>query len=506
MNASNKSKSIFSSFCKTTELTTAPSTSTRANSIMSLNMSQPNLNSFVNQSDQNDCSISLTKVNHAIQQLNTQPAKSILKKVSDSLIGPSELSVVPAHNVSNRYTDQNVSNLTEDSNPIDSSLKFERQVNRNTILNSAIGNGHRSSRRSLVYDNKKRASICSVSSNSSSSSSISLSSSSSESISSSLSKSNKQPKKQDTTNDKTKQCSNLSLDSNASSSISSVILQEPTKPTQNQISKTDFLKVQDYLNELNILSKQNAFADKPESNRCSKIDIPEGIQVKEMLPDTSMKQISLILSNYQNKLAGPAKLEEKLVSEQTTPRPNSLLTTVYVAGCNKNADDICQTTVSPSSAIIQLPTTQMLHLQISKQPISNYDENSNLFTNSSETSSGYMSNSTTNLNHQQFILKTNMSSKGQTNALNKTKEHLNSRESLFETDEYYSTAQQRMCTNHARKIDSNDSSSSSRSSTALTPTPPLVTKVYLPVSNNPVVDKRISYYLATASSNNIDIS
>ena len=520
-NANNKTKSLFSSFRKNSAsaTTTLPATSTRVNSIMSLDTSQQNVNSFMNQSmNQADCSISLTKVNHAIQQLNNQPAKSILKKVSDSLLVTQMPTTQSAAH--HRFTDHhNVSNVTEDSNnPIDSSLKFERQVNRNTILNSAIGTGHRSSRRSLVYDNNKnRASICSVTSQSSSSSaSISLSSSSSEeSISSHLSK---QPNTHQEESNANKKCSNLSLDSNASSSISSVVLQEPNKSNQSQpqsVKTTDFLKVQDYLNELNILSQQNTFADKQtESNRSSKNENQDGITVKEMSECTaSVKPISLILNSYQNKLAGPARLEDKLISSDLPLRPNSLLTTVYVGGHSnaKSNEPLSETILSPSSALCQqqLPATQMLHLQISKQPISSYDDNSNLFTNSSETSSGYMSNSTTNLTHQHFIKST-----VKPNILNKTKEHLNSRESLFETDEYYSTAQQQQhCivgSNHQlRKLDSNDSSTSSRSSSALTPTtetppPTLVTKIYLP--GNKPVDKRISYYLATASANNIDIS
>lgn len=383
-------KQIFSSFKR------EPTSSTRTNSIISLN----NTN--------NSNNISLTKVNHAIQQLNNQPAKSILKKVSDSLIG---VQVVQ-------------STVTEDLNH-DSSLKFERQVNRNTILNAAIGNGHRTSRRSLIYD-PKRTSVCSLSS----SSSISLaSSSSSESISSSLSKSNK--------NDKP----NLSYDS--SESISSIVLQEPTNKTSE---KNDFLKVQDYLNELNILSKQNTFA------QLNELDT----QANDSSP---VKPVSLMLTSYQSKLS------------QSPPRPNSLLTQ------------------SPLSH----PTNQMLHLQIGKH---NYEE-TNLFTNSSETSSGYLSNSTTNLNQ---LVKSTL----QVTRLDQLMKS-ESKESLYETDEYYSI-EHKTARDHKSKhgSDSNESNSSSRSSSALTPTPPLCTKIYLSPGKKQSVDKRFSYLIATASANNLD--
>jgi hypothetical protein len=461
-NTKNNNKSIFSSFKNKKQ---THSTSTRANSIVSLTDTNNNISNN-SSSGPNDCSISFTKVNHAIQQLNSQPVKSILKKDS------------------NQQDTIMLETSAGSSNQIDSSFKFERQVNRNTLLNAAIGNGHRTSRRSLVFDNKKRASICSLSS---SSSSISLSSCSSDSISSSLSKT-----KQDTvdfpSNNNKQPANNSSFVSNTSSSISSVVIQEPTNKQTS--TANDFLKVQDYLNELNILSKQNTFANKTESDS-TKRNSKEIIESNE----SPVKPISLLFNHNNNN-----NNNNKLIVSETPQRPISLLTTVF----------------STKQQETLLPSNQMLHLHISKQTTNlNNDETSNLFTNSSETSSGYLSNSTTNLN-QQLVFNNNNNNKSN------NKFHKLSKESLFETDEYYSITTTTTTTaksmNKQFRLDSNESNSSSSSSSSSTSsaltTPTIVTtKVYISpnkecsISNGTkVVDKRFSYIIATASSNNLNVS
>ena len=92
------------------------------------------VHSFTSNSQNN---ISLTKVSHAIKQLKTKPSKSILKKKpSASLCSSPQTPCSPAriHKIKKQRRDID----EPDSLSVnDSAIKFERQVNINTILNSA---------------------------------------------------------------------------------------------------------------------------------------------------------------------------------------------------------------------------------------------------------------------------------------------------------------------------------------------------------------------------------
>ena len=296
--------------------------------------------------------VSVSKLNIAIQKLNTQPTKSILKKASDLI------------------------NNSDDV--VDTSMRFEHQVNINTIINSAVGTGHRSSRRSLTYDTK-RGSVCSATSSSSDASSSSPSSSpnSSVSISSSLSKNNKHhtnnQKETELIVEKPNACPNLSFLTNTSSSRSSSSTSLP--PLE---AKSDFRKVQDYLNELNHLSQQNTFARlNPEINKSS-----FGVKINSDEVETQFSNITT--------------MKKKPDSVETSSRPSSLLGPVLVNNRNSN--------------MVTAPHTQtILQLQIMKPS----EDVTILHSNTSETSSGYMST-------------VPKQGKG------------GSKESLFEADDYYS--------------------------------------------------------------------
>ena len=342
------------------------------------------VHSFTSNSQNN---ISLTKVSHAIKQLKTKPSKSILKKkpsVSLCSSPPAPCSPTRLHKIKKqrRHIDEPDSLSVNDS-----AVKFERQVNINTILNSAIGSGHRSSRRSMTYDLSKRK-ACEVYSSSSSLSSRS----SSESISSSLSNTKKKPVEQEKPNvievGKPKNCADLSFltssgsstlssrRSSTTSSISLQLLEAKSLGTENcEEQKTDFLKVQDYLNELNMLSQQNGFESKELPSPSQSLMPPPG-RFKELDGETPQRPSSLLTPIKNGLYATPLS---KLPVNADTQK--------------KRLSQILTTPMQQPNASQQL----LLHLQILKQP--QHDEALNLHTNTSETSSGYLSNSTTNINN-----------------------------------------------------------------------------------------------------------
>lgn len=242
-------------------------------------------------------------------------------------------------------------------------MKFERQVNINTLINSAIGTGHRCSRRSLNH-NDRRSKFNESFSSSSSVDSNNDSNNSENSISSNLSNSkvsacqneprtNKLPDLSFLTSSGSSAASSRRNSSESSISLQLLEQKQPPKVPDDE-QKADFLKVQDYLNELDILSQQNTFRIETETKE----------------------------------------------PEITTPqRPQSLLTPLTKKPNTYDQNRLSQiltNTPSPTNAGTQM----LLHLQILKQQ-QNTDDLLNLYTNSSETSSGYMSNSTQNLNNQE---------------------------------------------------------------------------------------------------------
>ena len=258
------------------------------------NESDHSKNSFMNLSE-NHFELSLTKVNMAIQKLKTQPSKSILKKVSDSTL---------------MYTSQ--ADL-DNTHLRDSSF----QVNLNTLINAglvecsqAVGaNATLPTPLSVKKSSRKKGKLMRKHDSSSSCSSLECANENagvkrySISISSSLSKYNEshhedtpvvtvpsvetsyELDEDDDIHNTTqnhmsyamkKELSLLTVSSNSSSrrsisvnnltggsSSSSLSLSEKTlndKLDSSQHCLNENLKVQDYLNELQHLSKQNSFA------------------------------------------------------------------------------------------------------------------------------------------------------------------------------------------------------------------------------------------------------
>lgn len=313
----------------------------------------------------------------------------------------------------------------------DSAVKFERQVNINTILNSAIGTGHRHSRRSMAAynghipgsnarNNDLNESFESTSSIEESNNSNNSEDSEDHSISSHLSNTKTDQIKNYQTaemlikknNQKLVDLSFLSSSNSSSinsnsSSISLQLLEPPATITQNipintnnntkeyeDKQKTDYLKVQDYLNELNILSQQNTF--RAES---SEQTLP---QTKQILDTTPSSGTRCEIRHNKTTLAPPL----------TTPqRPQSLLTPIKKSNIGNNLisdpsqrlSQILANNNQPNSPV-NAGQQMLLHLQILKnQQVcgssgSTSDDLVNLYTNTSETSSGYLSNSTQNLN------------------------------------------------------------------------------------------------------------
>ena len=323
------------------------------------------LNQSTSSTSQN---LSITQVNHAIKQLKVKPSKSILKKKNtDASAASSPTTEQPLTVIDAASSVQTALVPAADTSMNDSSMKFERQVNINTILNSAIGTGHRSSRRSL--NNDRRSRFDESYSSSSSIDSHNDSHNSDDSISSNLSnqklpevpKGNKLPDLSFLTSSGSSAASTRR--NSSESSISLQLLEQKQAPDEQ---KSDFLKVQDYLNELDILSQQTTFRAENET--------------------TSKRPLSAqtLINNDEQQT-------------KTTPqRPQSLLTPI------KQQNRLSQI-LTPTLSQQQTPTNpgkqMLLHLQILKQQQNNpTDDLLNLYTNSSETSSGYMSNSTQNLN------------------------------------------------------------------------------------------------------------
>lgn len=328
--------------------------------------------------------LSLTQVNHAINQLKTQPSKSILKKKtsSHSLKTTTVSQQAPAlSEVQCKHHQPQQHKKPLDDSLNDSAVKFERQVNINTMLNSAIGAGHRISRRSMM-----RGQRCTKSkdlndddddSNSSSSSVESNHSSSDQSISSNLSNELEQNQKQccqhklpdlSFLTSSSSSTANSSRRESITSSSSLQALEAPALNTdilQKKLDKDqDFCKVQDYLNELNILSKQNNFQASTQSDAKT----PER-------PQSLITPVRKYPSNHQfpqdNHNQSNQRLSQILADSALTSNGNG-----FNAG-----------------------QQMLLQLQILKSKgVNSPDDLVNLYTNSSETSSGYMSNSIQNLN------------------------------------------------------------------------------------------------------------
>ncbi len=356
--------------------------------------------SSLNQSQSSAQNISLTKVNHAIKQLKAKPSKSILKKnctVNDEPTMALNNSSRPAVKQIKRTAYSRSAHETElDSSINDSAIKFERQVHKNTLLNSAIGVGHRISRRSMTAHGDGRRDLNeSFDSNSSAESENQQINSSEISISSDLSNTNMIEKAPELVNKKkvpdlsflTSSSGSSAVSSRRNSSSSSISLQllEPRVVVDHKSvninscdeQKTDFLKVQDYLNELNMLSQQNTFRIESEMSR-------QG--------STASKPTTSTFKSKENSAA----------SSVTPLRPESLLTPI------KKPDTAVNRGFPEPNRLSQILTTSpiptgynagqqmLLHLQILRQQ--NPDDLVNVYTSTSETSSGYLSNSTQNLN------------------------------------------------------------------------------------------------------------
>jgi len=426
--------------------------------------------SSLNQSQCSNQNISLTKVSHAIKQLKAKPSKSILKKnftVKDepSLVQDSKPIVKKLNRTA--YS-KNASEM--DSSINDSAIKFERQVHKNTLLNSAIGVGHRISRRSMTHAERGMRNHDlneSLESNSSVESDNRQLNSSENSISSNLSNSNakqdrilnrneSQNKKKvpdlSFLTDSSSGSSNASSRRNSSSSSISLQLLEPSaigKPIKeiridpNEEQKTDFYKVQDYLNELNILSQQNTFRIESEKNNQAGIvnklttstfkSKEKPVLVTPQRPETLLTPIRKSESVVNHSFPEPHRLSQIL-----TTSPNTATSTGYNAG-----------------------QQMLLHLQILKNQ--NPDDLLNLYTSTSETSSGYLSNSTQNINVE--------SGKS---GHNKRSQHPNS------------------------------SYNSSTCSSSVTP--PMPTCMTETSKDLTCCEKRFSYMTATGSSNNLNIN